>query len=715
MRHPKVFNQCGVRYLALLIKDNAVPIDECFCQFASVEAITEGLETIKISEESFLEVAAYLLGEFLDADVRLNLFQVMDIDHDGFLNIHDWRESLASAEYWMSEEGKHFSAAVKIQSIWRGHYERGALAIPASGLFTIEAIFEPIENQKYWDDEEEEIFFDNIPAIVIDDTLSARDVLSALTALAHSKGFTPHSLFVFICKSSAFEPNKSFSLDEFVESFMNLCGEKLTDELHEALSQAFKQLLDLNGDSKVSSTEFFWVMRQYFEAQHASTWIENEATESLKNVVDQPFAMLETQSEANNNNPGLLSNNYTASIIPDQLNDNRRDISQLESLEGLIRSPVGDSNISPIALHPVSIENVMSTTSTIDAAHHSLAPNTAFQLADAIARAAELKKSSEAEASSQLAEAAAIKLAAEKLFAEATELKRATEAAASKQIAEAASIRQAAEIASAKRSAEIASAAQSVDMFEPKKSAVQFASDQPSKENLISAKSFKSRLSLEMNSPEGPSSKVSDASVSLSASVGPVPKSTSTSKPVAFDPRTLAHGYDPATADLKTIDLNSYLGMKETQRPSSSGDPHMPKSVRFASNRPSTSDGSRSLSFDVNISPQSHVSQSHQSRQPNSQQYVIKKSEEEANSAPRRSHERPSSSHSSSLDLPNKPTLPNKAAGSDITKRVLYVDSENACTWIRACAPKIGSRCICIVSHFVLIAFSLLMHLQFSS
>ena len=54
--NPKMFSQSGLRYLALLIKDNAVPVDECFCQFASIDAVTEGLESIKISKDAFIEV-----------------------------------------------------------------------------------------------------------------------------------------------------------------------------------------------------------------------------------------------------------------------------------------------------------------------------------------------------------------------------------------------------------------------------------------------------------------------------------------------------------------------------------------------------------------------------------------------------------------------------------------------------------------------------------
>jgi hypothetical protein len=143
MTNPNMFGQSGVRYLALLIKDNAVPIDECFCQFASIHTVTEGLESIKISEDAFLEVTAYLLGDFLDAPARQKLFQFMDMDRDSFLGIQDWRKALAFAEYWMSEDGKKAFAAIRIQSAWRGHFERSALTLPASGMFTIESVFEP--------------------------------------------------------------------------------------------------------------------------------------------------------------------------------------------------------------------------------------------------------------------------------------------------------------------------------------------------------------------------------------------------------------------------------------------------------------------------------------------------------------------------------------------------------------------------------------------
>jgi Ca2+-binding EF-hand superfamily protein len=722
MRHPKIFNQCGLRYLALLIKDNAVPIDECFCQFASIEAVTEGIETIKISKDSFLEVAAYLLGEFLDAFGRPRLFEVMDIDHDGFLNIHDWRESLASAEYWMSEEGKYFSAATRIQSVWRGHYERSALMVPASGLFTIEAVFEPTENQKYWDDEDEEVFFNHIPTTVIDGSLSARDILSALTALAQSKGFTPHSLFVHICKSSAYEPDKSFIMDEFVESFMNLSGEKMTDELHEALSKAFQQLLDLNGDSRVSSTEFFWVMRQYFEAQHAATWIDDETAPTIKTLFEQPSVAQEPGSKASISNPVSLSNGESSYSFG--LNEDSRVVHQLASLEALGLVHVGDSIISPTSPIPVSTENMINATSISDKAHLSLASSAALQLADAAAKAAELKKSSEAEASNQLAEAAAIKLAAEKLFAEATELKRKTEAAAATQIAEAAALKKAAEVAAAateasaatqiveaaafKKAAEAAAAersvtgtvaVQSAETSASQKSAVQFASDQPSIENPVPMKSSKVGVGHDMTSTEGLSSITTYSSVSSSTSVGPSPKGPSTSKPVAFDPRSLAHGYDPAAADLKSLGPDTFSGAHEMHRPASSGDPHTPKTVRFAPNRPSTSDGSRSLGSDFNFSYQSHVPQSHQSRQPNSQQQSIMKTQEDAIPAFRRAQERPSTSYTSSADhgqsvISNKPTLAIKGAGLEVTKRVLFVDAENACTWIRACAQKIGARYI---------------------
>lgn len=691
--HPKIFNQCGVRYLALLIKDNAVPIDECFCQFASIEAITEGLETIKISQESFLEVAAYLLGEFLDAQGRLRLFQVMDVDQDGFLGIHDWRESMTSAEYWMSEEGKHVSAAIRIQSVWRGHFERCALIVPVSGLFTLEAVIEPIENQKYWDDEDEEIFFDIIPATVIDDSLSPHDVLSALTSLAQSKGLTPHSLFVYICKSSTFEPEKSFILDEFVESFLNLCGENVTSQLHDALSQAFNQLLDLNGDLRVSSTEFFWVMRQYFESQHAATWIDDDSTHSIKNVHAKPLGAQEPDMKANISKPVLISNDEAPSTPISVLsNEDKRATAKLKSFETFATSQDGGTVSSQRISFPVSSQNMASVASTMAVDH--LASNAAFQLEAAAAKAAELKKSSEAAASAQLAEAAAIKLAAEKLFAEATELKRATEAAAAKQIAETSAIQQAAEIAAAQRITERSSAVPSTDAHDLKKASIQFAPEQVAKENSISVKSFKSGLGHELNST-APTSKHNEASINTS--VVPASKAPPASKHLAFDPRSLAHDYDPSTGDLNIMDLSPSLVTHQVPRPASSGDPQAPKSVRFAANRPSTSDGSRPLGSDVSFSSASYASQTHQSRQPNSQQQVIMKTQEEAFPASRRPQERPSTSYTSSTDnglafMSSKQNSPIKVTISEVTKRVLFVDAENACTWIRACAQKIGSR-----------------------
>ncbi len=718
-----MFHQSGVRYLALLIKDNAVPIDECFCQFASIDAVTEGLESIKISEDAFLEVAAYLLGEFLDASARQKLFQFMDMDRDRFLGIHDWRQALASAEYWMSEDGKKTFAAIRIQSAWRGHFERSALTSPASGLFTFESVFQPIENQKYWEDEDEEFFSNQIPATVIDDSLSAHDVLSALTALAHPKGFTPHSLFVHICKSSSFDPEKAFGLDQFVESFINFCGDELTDQLHQALLQAFKQLLDLNGDGMVSSTEFLWVMRQYFEAQHASTWIEVEPTLNVINVEKLTgTAIVDLEPEVRS---------QIASVTNHEASTSSASISAIESTTAVAQMHASRASVRTQAANPATIqhatviagpESIRSTSSVNDDAELSSSVNIAhaaakMQLAEAERQAAKLKNSAEAAITKQLADAAATKLAAEKLFAEASELKKAYEAAAAKQMAEASAIqKQAAEVALAKRTAEMTAAAQAAqtatqqkysDSAASKRAAQVFDVNQAAlehapEENNFAVKSSKLATGKLVKSTAISISPVDDTSNLAAVSSGPEVYDPSPSKHPSFDTRTLVQHQDSVVANVTARHIKSVQNLPQIPRPASSGGDHIaPKSVRFASNRPSTSDGtSNSLNSNAKMPTYSIASQSHQSRQPNSQQQsIIKIQDDEAVPATRRNQERPSTSYiaSASADhgptvMPQKQSLPEKAAGPEITKRVLLIDAENACTWVRACAQKIESR-----------------------
>ncbi len=707
-----MFSRSGVRYLALLIKDNAVPIDECFCQFASIEAIDEGLESIKISEDAFLEVATYLLGEFLDAPARLTLFHFMDVDQDGLLGIQDWREALASAEFWMSEDGKNTLSAIRIQSAWRGHFERSALVAPASGMFTIESVFQPMENQKYWEDEDEVDFFNHIPETVIDDTLSAHDILSALTALAHPKGFTPLSLFAHICKSSSSNHEKSFELDEFVECFLNLCGEKLTDQLYEALSQAFNQLLDLNGDGMVSSSEFLWVMRQFFEAQHASSWIEAEPTLSVKDHLGSSIVFHQPEMR---DTVAPVANNEAILGVALSVNESRTSAAHLYANQTVAaNAPISQNvaDLTAIATSTTDIAEDVAIFAGTSISSKTVHPTAAMQLAEAAAQAAQLKISSEAAAAKQLADAAATKLAAEKLFAEANELKKTYEAAAAKQMAEASAIKQAAQDAAAKRTLENVAAKQAVETAALKQSteiaaskrtsqfveAGQFAVDLSSTENSFSVKSSKSATGKQMNSSTLPIGPLNHTSIAASTSVEAARHVSSAPKHPSFDPRTLVDSYDALTADEMPRNAALLQDIPKMPRPSSSGDQQLPKSVRFASNRPSTSDGnSRSLNSSTNAPSYTYASQSHQSRQPNSQQQFLTKIQDETLLATKRAQDKPATSFVTSSDYspavkPHTRNLPDKIAVSETTKRVLLVDVENACTWIRTCAQKIGSR-----------------------
>jgi hypothetical protein len=707
IKNPKLFNRSGMRYLALLIKDNAVPIDECFCQFASIEALAEGLESVTISKDAFLEVAAYLLGEFLDAPARFKLFEVMDIDCDGVLGIHDWRQALASAQYWMSEDGKSASAAIRIQSAWRGHFERGAL-LPASGMFTIETVFQPMENQKYWEDEDEEIFCNHVPVTVIDDSFSAHDVLSALTALAQSKGFTPHSLFVYICKSSAFEPDKAFVLNDFIESFVDLCGDELTDQLHQVLSQAFNQLMDLNSDGKVSSTEFFWVMQQYFETRHGATWIEAEPTRTNDNVLEVTreldsrttgkfaSASIENPSDTMKISKNAAGRTQNASSIQSQgaAAINANDSSKANHSSTHVDMSLSTSNVQTVSC----IQLAEAAEKAVDLKKSSEAA-AAIQLAEAAEKAADLKKSSEAAAAIQLAEAASIKLAAEKLFAEAVDIKKSSEVAAARQIAEASAIKQAAE-AAAKLSASNTSAVFTSDsavlQIAPSKRPVQIGGATLSDKSTTEESFAKLTKSVEI-----PFLTSHDESCLTPTSVGSASTSSSTSKYLAFDPRKLAQSHDNTIAGANIRDLNSILALQQIPRPASSGDLHTPKTVRFASTRPQTSDGSSSGSGRSAISNSdapvpSYAAHSHQSRQPNSQQTTAMKMQDAAFPQSSRAHDKLPTSFIGSMEngpaMPHKQKLPNKTTSSDFTKRVLLVDVENSCTWIRACAEKIGSR-----------------------
>jgi hypothetical protein len=696
--NPKMFSQSGLRYLALLIKDNAVPVDECFCQFASMDAVTEGLESIKISKDAFIEVAAYLLGEFLDDSARLNLFYFMDMDRDGLLGIHDWRGALASAEYWMSDDGNQNLSAIKIQSVWRGHFERYALITPASAMFTIETVFQPMENQKYWEDEDEEIFFNHIPATVIDETLSAHDALSAMTALAHPKGLTAHTLFVYICKSAAFDPDKAFALDDFVEGFLNLCGDKLTDPLYEVLSQAFNQLLDLNGDGAVSYSEFLWVMRQYFEAQHVATWTEVEPTHSVERSMGAGFVVREPESMSKV--VSVVKNEANISGATVIINESRTANAQLCADETVENTQSAKFTSSPhVAV--TSALNTMKDLSPQTNMNHTAA---AIQLAEALEQAAQLKRSSEAAAAIQLADAAATKLAAEKLFAEAQELKKTYEAAAAKQAAEASAIKPAAEVADANRAAQSLTAVQAAGKAPLKPSSETAASNQAnlsstvngSKENYVATKSSNLATEKPMGSAAIVNGTLNDASSAAQTSLGSAPIASTASKHTGFDPRALVHNYDSVNAEMTNIDVN--VTPVHNIRPASSGDQHPSKSVRFSSNRPSTSDGSGNSQKSNSMTPtHSYAPQTHQSRQPNSQQQFVMKIENETLSSTKRSQERPSTSDSYSSDhssaiKPHQQISASKLARPDFTKRVLLVEVENACTWIRTCAQKIGSR-----------------------
>jgi Ca2+-binding EF-hand superfamily protein len=704
-RNPKTVAKSGIHYLALLIKDNAVPIDECFCQFASIEAVTDGLESVKISEDAFLEVSTYLLGEFLDGSERLRLFHSMDIDRDGFLGVSDWRESLASAEYWMSDEGKIAAAAIRIQSIWRGHFDRSALIIPASGMFSLESVYQPMDNQKYWEDEEEVVFYDRIPSTEIDNSMSALDVLSALTALAHSKGLTPQSLFVFICKSSAFEPEMTFVLQDFVEAFSNLCGEELTDQLHELLSQAF-QLLDLHGEHKVSCTNFFWTMRQHFETQHLSAWNEVESTSNPTKFLEPPFAL--SSDLKNKTGIGSLSNNEP--LIPcSTTNETGNAVAPLSgnssttNIEALTNIKLKDFSVSATeSITDFSSTKGMQENVSLQHSHQAAAIK---QFEEAAKKAAELKKSSEAAAAKELAEAFAIKLAAEKLFSEATELKKSSEIAAAKQLAEAAAIKQAAEAAAAKHAADASAAFKVVEstalisaisapgqIFQ-----VPTSSSDQEKERARAYYDSSSQSGKLLESAAGLGSQLKQTSSSTSSAGSSSTLLTQSS----FDPRSLVH-HGISKTDVNTMSFDSLSILPQSLRPASSGEVHTHKVVRFTSNRPSTSDGSNSLdssrsqSFDSSSPALSYASQSYQSRLPNSQQST---NVNQVSPFPvsRRAQNRPSTSFISSSDPSTASTsrnqnLQTKSAGPEFTKRVLLVDKENSCTWIRTCAQKIASR-----------------------
>jgi hypothetical protein len=745
----KSFSQSGVHYLALLIQDNAVPVDECFCQFASIDTTTEDLESVKISQDAFLEVAAYLLGEFLDAPGMLHLFHEMDIDRDGFLGICDWRGALASADYWLSIEGKQASAAIRIQSVWRGHFERGALIMPASGMFSVESVFEPLENQKFWEDEDEEYFQDRIPATVIDDSLSAHDVLSALAALAHSKGYTTHSLFVYICKCSKFEPDKAFLLDEFIEAFANLCGDEMTDHLLGLLSQAFYQLMDLNGDLRVSSAEFFWVMRQYFEMQHSDTWNEDEPTHDTFKLgeksrgAEQPAAIVHTSKSVSFTNDEVpraklavelqverntstnLSVNSAASVAEDVAQKN------LESKKVVGAASANEADeLQHLADAKKLAESAKKATEAAllqhaaeAAAAKQLAETAALKLA---AQAAELKKTSEAAAAKQVSEAAALKLAAQaaelkktseaaaakqvseaaasKLAAEAAELKRLSQVAAAKQTAEAAAAKRTADNLAAKQSADAAALKQATEIAEAKRSAEvaaarQSAAEIRAKDTIVTTNaSHLLATGKHMNSTTIPNE---NQSAPYLAPVAAVSASISSSrlKHAAFDPKTLVQNYGSSRADENIWDHNPSSVPSQLPRPSSSGGSDMPKTVHFSSNRPSTSDDSRMLRSDLNAQTLSRAAQSYQSRLPNSQQNIAMQYQADAFPMQQRAQNRTSSSAIDSLqqgsaDMSHTQILPSNSEGLTVKKRVLLVDTENSCSWIRACFQKIGARCV---------------------
>ena len=748
--NPKTFSQSGLHYLALLIQDNAVPVDECFCQFASIDATSEDLESVKISKDAFLEVAAYLLGSFLDATGMLHLFHEMDIDRDGVLGIFDWRGALATAEYWLSEEGKQTSAAIRIQSVWRGHFERGALSMPAPGMFSIDNLFEPMENQKYWEDEDEEIFHDLIPATVIDDSLNVHDVLSALAALAHSKGFTAHSLFVYICKSSNFEPDKAFTLDDFIEAFVNLCGDQMTDQLHGLLSQAFHQLMDLNGNLRVSSAEFFWVMRQYFEAHHSDTWNEDQSSHD-------PVKLREKHSVSEQPASFSLSNDEVPKSKLYVETKTQRNTSANVTVNSAFHA---DEEISSAKSETKHVIGTYSSSSTTNATEAFLSPKTAGaaalrsaasvdelkeaseaaaakQMAEAAAfksaaEAAELKRSSEAAAAKQMAEATAMKQAAEKLFAEAAELKKTTEAAAAKQMAEAAAfleeaaelkkaseataakqmaeaaaMKQAADAAAAKRAGENVAAKQAADAAALKQAseiaAAKRAAEAAAEKNTAAETRAKyatanaSHLLATGNHISSATSRSDDLNASDLAPAASVsePISSSRSKHAVFDPKTLVQNYG-SSADENIRDHLSSSFPSQPPRPSSSGGLNVPKSVHFSLNRPSTSDGSL-LRSELNAPAFSNAAQSYNSRLRNSQHNITTQNHSEAFTFQKRAQNRASSSfidssHRGSAEVPHKQNFPIKAEGPVVTKRVLLVETENACCWIRACAQKISAR-----------------------
>jgi len=127
--------------------------------------------------------------------------------------------------------------------------------------------------------------------------------------------------------------------------------------------------------------------------------------------------------------------------------------------------------------------------------------------------------------------------------------------------------------------------------------------------------------------------------------VGSASTSSSTSKYLAFDPRKLAQSHDNTIAGANIRDLNSILALQQIPRPASSGDLHTPKTVRFASTRPQTSDGSSSGSGRSAISNSdapvpSYAAHSHQSRQPNSQQTTAMKMQDAAFPQSSRAHDK---------------------------------------------------------------------------
>jgi hypothetical protein len=234
-------------------------------------------------------------------------------------------------------------------------------------------------------------------------------------------------------------------------------------------------------------------------------------------------------------------------------------------------------------------------------------------------------------------------------------------------------------------------------ILEVNQSALEYASE----ENNFAMKSSKLASGKSTNSTAISINPLTDTSNLATASLGPERYEPSVSKHPNFDPRTLVQHHDSVVANETARDVKSVQNLPQFPRPASSGgDQIAPKSVRFASNRPSTSDGTGSaLNSNAKAPTYSIASQSHQSRQPNSQQQSMMKIQDEAVPFTRRSQERQSTSvvASASSDYgptvkPQKHILPEKAAGSEIIKRVLLIDAENACTWIRACAQKIESR-----------------------